>query len=394
MNEDVLEEENKGLNVSGFNDDSMISESDEVGNNNNLNFLANSNTYQNLEKNINEAYSDKTDSLLQNFEIISPSNKNTGKNISLEDIFSNQYNIPTNRPSKYSSSRLSHQFIYESNSKTTSYKIDSKKFGISQNNQIITYLINLYIFSEFANVEEIERDQRIKVVFIKQNKIEKRFSIENINSILNNLEIPNDKINDFENFIKGMNDILSENEYLNIHKKQIKKLIINIVLIIIMSLLIIFVGTCMGIIIADMEKYSYNKLLLILGGIILLSFIFGLIYKIIDAKNSKLLFLYYKLRYLLINYNKFCEYVETWNKNLFENYKIRAIIPVSLNYIMFNLNPYQNVEIKHLDMNWMKQIFYKSKKNILKSDKDLQMFNSVKNNLLIDSRNNSSSSIN
>ena len=257
MNEDVLEEENKGLNVYGFNYDSMISESDEVGNNNNLNFLANSNTYQNLEKNINEAYSDKTDSLLQNFEIISPSNKNTGKDISLEDIFSNQYNIPTNRPSKYSSSRLSHQFIYESNSKTTSYKIDSKKFGISQNNQIITYLINLYIFSEFANVEEIERDQRIKVVFIKQNKIEKRFSIENINSILNNLEIPNDKANDFENFIKGMNDILSENEYLNIHKKQIKKLIINIVLIIIMSLLIIFVGTCMGFIIADMEKYSY-----------------------------------------------------------------------------------------------------------------------------------------
>lgn len=101
--------------------------------------------------------------------------------------------------------------------------------------------------------------------------------------------------------------------------------------------------------------------MLVLEGVILLFFIIVLIIKIVDAYNLRILFIYNDLKYLILNYNKIYDYVEAWNTNLFENYKIRATVPISLNYIMFNLNPYQDIEIKHLDMNEIKKGFIKPK---------------------------------
>ena len=131
--------------------------------------------------------------------------------------------------------------------------------------------------------------------------------------------------------------------------------------------------------------------ILVLGGIALLLFGFGLVYKIIVTKNFKLLFIYYDLRYLLINYNILYEHIDTWNKNLFENYKIRAIVPISLNYIMFNLNPYQSIEIKHLNMDEIKKKFYKSPKDLFKTQKEIKLFNAIKQNMFQNSRNTFSS---
>ena len=125
-----------------------------------------------------------------------------------------------------------------------------------------------------------------------------------------------------------------------------------------------------------------SKILLILEGILLFIFISGLIIKIIDAKNLQLLFLYYDLRYFLVNYEPIYEYIEEWNRNLFENYNINISVPISLNYIMFNLNPYQNIEIKHLNMNWMKKQFYKSQKELFKSENEFRLFNLIQQNLL------------
>ena len=46
------------------------------------------------------------------------------------------------------------------------------------------------------------------------------------------------------------------------------------------------------------------------------------------------------------NYNQFVKYVEGWNSSMFESCRIRVTIPVSLNYILFNMDPYQEIEIK------------------------------------------------
>ena len=410
MNQGYLDNGNVNLNVSGFNDDSMISEEDDRRGRMNSNFLIKSSSSINEEKEkelekekkkeknkgkeLQEDIYSHTNSIQSTFEIMSPDGidlnipGNDIKNVIFSEMFTNAYMIPTNRPSKYSNSRMAYQFVYESKSKITSYKLDSKKFGYSRNNNIITYLLNFFIFSEFTNLEEIEKDKRIKVIFLKKNQIDNKFNVQNKNAILNSLEIPNDKANDFETFIKGINNYLSETEYLNIQNKKRKKMILVYSIILVISLLIICIGVIIYLIVKNVQQNIV--LFTVLLSIVLLIFILGLIYKIIDAINLKLLFFYYDLKYLLLNYNKIYEHIETWNNNLFDYYKIRAIAPISLNYIMFNLNPYQNIEIKHLDMDWMKKKFYKSPNDIFKKEKEKISYYAIKEKMLPNGRKSSS----
>ena len=379
MSNNLYGRESINLNISGFNDESMISEIDDDKDDNN--FLLKSNTnYQNLlNKEIEQGSGNNPNS---EFGIINPNkmlnNNKTYSEVMFEDLFSGIYAIPMNRPHKFSLSKMGHKFIYESNSKVTNYKINSKKFGFSKNSQIVTYLLSLFIFSEFLNLEELEKDTRFKVIFIKRNIQQKQFIIEDVNSLLNNLEIPNDRTNDFEMFINGINNFLSDNDYLNIQKKTNKKLcLIYLTIIIFIIVSLAFIAG----IYYNFKQDEKNILIIVLEFIGLLLIIIGLINRIINAKNIKLLYLFYELRYLLLNYNRVCDYFETWNKNLFENYKIRATTPISLNYIMFNLNPYQDIEIKHIDMNWMKKKFYKSQSELFKTEKEFRYFNSIKQNL-------------
>ena len=396
------------LNTSSFNDDSIMSEEEESRIKKNNNFFFKSSTNKSLEKEIKNSGIDQKDSLKSNLIVMSPDEivindykdeKRDNFNAMLEDVFSNLYIIPMNRPSKFSTSRMGHKFIYESNSKVNNYKIDSKKFGLSKNSEIITYLLSLFVFSEFSNLEELTKDKRFKVFFIKQNKIQKQFIIEDMSSLLNNLEIPNEKINELEMFIKGINYFLSENEYLNLQKKRKKKIIYIYAIIILIILLIMGIGiiiyfTLKGLINrkshypsqAHQKQENENKntssiFFIILEFILFLFFIFCLIITIIDAKNIKLLCIYYELRYLLINYNKISDHIEAWNQNLFENYKIRVSVPISINYIMFNLNPYQNIEIRHHNMDWLKKKFYKSQNDLFKTEKEEQLFHLIKHNL-------------
>ena len=119
----------------------------------------------------------------------------------------------------------------------------------------------------------------------------------------------------------------------------------------------------------QLDDGKKKTLISILEVILLVIFLVLLIFKIIDVNNLKILLIFYELRYLIINYNRYCQHIELWNKNLFENYKVAISIPISLNYIMFNLNSYQNIEIKHLDLNWMKKNFINLQMKFLKLKK-------------------------
>ena len=88
------------------------------------------------------------------------------------------------------------------------------------------------------------------------------------------------------------------------------------------------------------------------------------------------------MKFLLKNYSRISEHIEEWNKNLFENYKIIVSAPISLNYLMFNLNPYQNIDIKHLDMDWLKKKYYKNQKDLFRNQKERKLFNMIKKNMI------------
>jgi hypothetical protein len=269
---------------------------------------------------------------------------------------------------------MGHQFIFESNSKVSTYKIDKKKFALSKNSQITTYLLSLFIFSEFLNLNELEKDNRFKVSFLKRNPQQKKFIVDDVNSVLTSLEIPLDKSSDFKSFINGINNFLTEQEFLNIQVKNKNKLFW---VYLVMAAFILGLLGMIGLNILSYMK-EINILVLILEIVVDLFFIIGLIIKIVEAYNLKILFIYNDLKYLILKYNKIYEFVERWNSNLFENYKIRATVPISLNYIMFNLNPYQDVEIKHLDMNEMKRRFYKSQGEVFKTPAESAFFNAIK----------------
>ena len=391
MNDNLL-----NLNESGFNDDSMLSDGDE-NERDDTNFLLKSNI--NNQSVIDKSLTVKENNnknISEGFEILNPgedmlnnNNRYTSEPM-VEDVFSNNYIIPLNRPHKFSISKMGHQFIYESNSNVSTYKIDKIKFALSKNSQISTYLMSLFIFSEFLNLSELEKDTRFKVSFLKRNPQQKKFIIDNVNSVLSSLEIPLDRAKDFEMFINGINNFLSEQEFLNIQVKNKKKLFW---VYFVMACFIIGILTMAGLIyLSYMHRKGY--LYLALESVVQLIFIIGLIMKIVEANNLKILFIYKDLKYLILKYNKIYEFVEGWNTSLFENFKIRATVPISLNYIMFNLNPYQDIEIKHLDMNEIKKRFYKSQGEVFKTKSELNFFNAIKQALSNQPNVENSSSIN
>ena len=395
MNDNLLGN-NLNLNESGFNDDSILSDGDDNARDD-TNFLLKSNT--NNQSVIDKALSTKDNnkkSFSGEFEVLNPGDdllNNDNRNSSepmVEDLFSNNYIIPLNRPHKFSISKMGHQFIFESNSKVYTYKIEKKKFALSKNSQITTYLLSLFIFSEFLNLNELEKDNRFKVNFLKRNPQQKKFIVDDVNSVLTSLEIPLDKSSEFKSFINGINNFLTEQEFLNIQVKNKNKLFW---VYLVMAAFILGLLGMIGLNILSYMK-EINILVLILEIVVDLFFIIGLIIKIIDAYNLKILFIYNDLKYLILNYNKIYEFVERWNSNLFENYKIRATVPISLNYIMFNLNPYQDIEIKHLDMNEIKKRFYKSQGEVFKTQAEYAFFNGIKQALGNQSNVENSSSIN
>lgn len=385
---------NVNLNESGFNDDSMLSDGDDNARDD-TNFLLKSNT--NNQSVIDKALLLKESNnkgISGEFEILNPgedllNNNRYSSEPMIEDVFSNNYKIPLNRPHKFSVSKMGHQFIFESNSKVYTYKIEKKKFALSRNSQITTYLLSLFVFSEFLNLNELEKDNRFKVYFLKRNPQQKKFIVDDGNLVLNSLDIPLDRANDFKSFIKGINRFLNEQEFLIIQLKNKKKLIWVYLIMTLFILGILAMGAVFYL--------SYKNVHPALIGIevaITIFFIIGLIMEIIDAYNLKILFIYNDLRYLILKYNKIYEFVEGWNTSLFENYKIRATVPISLNYIMFNLNPYQDIEIKHLNMDEIKKRFYKTPGEVFKTPGELNFFNSIKQALTNQPKVENASSIN
>jgi hypothetical protein len=60
------------------------------------------------------------------------------------------------------------------------------------------------------------------------------------------------------------------------------------------------------------------------------------------------------MNYFHGNYNKYFEYIEAWNKSIFETNHIRVSIPISVDYLLFNMDPYQDIKIKDINMDVIK----------------------------------------
>ncbi len=113
-------------------------------------------------------------------------------------------------------------------------------------------------------------------------------------------------------------------------------------------------------------------------------------------QNIEVYLAYKYLYYMLSNHKNVLDFVDDWNFKLFERLKIKVSVPVSINYIMFNLNPYQDIEIKHLNMKAFQDQFFSDNnkgkvnsnernknKKVVYAKKVLDEFQKIRNSLMI-----------
>ena len=379
------------MDSSGFLDESVVSNiyGTQRADSNDFYFMGK----KNLDSTVSQKKSKKSFEVEPNsidqFEMemknMNTSDKNLSE-ISIENIFDDSYKIPMNRVNhRYSCSRIGHEFLYESSGIEEVEVLEMRKFCFMQNGKIITYLVNLYIFSEFMNWSEIENDDRIKVIFVGRNLKTKIF-MPDTDKILNKLNLSPDKKSEFNNFINGINKFFEDPEYIQIKTKNKKFKLHTYGTVIILLLLLSLIIYLMVEVILNTNLKTINKFSLIfLLCCFCVLFIYFLIRQSLKMKKLKLYSIYNTLEHFLLNSNRIYDYIETWNRNFFEINKIRVSVPISVSYIMFNLNPYQQIEIKPLEIDKYKRKLYKSN-DVVYKDKHLNKFlRKVKNTNAIDS---------
>ena len=271
------------------------------------------------------------------------------------DFINRHYEIPMNRKYGSSNHKFSREKTFVDDKDIKSKILGDKKFAISYNDTIKTYLVNLFIFSEFSNPKKIEKDESVNVYFLIKNSLLNEFHYD-INEVLENLKLASDEKNIIQNFLEEMNYFFKEKSYCEMLEKnnKYKKIILSAFII----LLFILVISIFIFIIELKNRKSYFYLIIIFILIVITIIIIFLIFLIKKLIQMKLYKLFTEIIYMIQKYNDINKIIEKWNKNEFEKIRINVSVPISLNYIQFNIDPFQSIEIKHLNMSEIKNKFF------------------------------------
>ena len=223
----------------------------------------------------------------------------------------------------------------------------SEKFAVCYNETIKTYLFNLYIFSEFTNPKLIENDQRVNIYLLERNKEKDIFQYE-IKELLENLNLASNKSDIIQNFLKDINSFFEEESYILLKQWKIKykkTIIFLLILLIIISLISIKIFLIFRNRYIQFEYY-------IIGIYIVLIIIMLFIMKYIIQKivNIDIYLLFNQIKYMINKENEIKQIINKWNQKEFESIRIKVSVPISLNYILFNLDPFQNILIENLEI--------------------------------------------
>ena len=236
----------------------------------------------------------------------------------------------------------------------------SEKFAVCYNETIKTYLFNLYIFSEFTNPKLIENDQRVNIYLLERNKEKDIFQYE-IKELLENLNLASNKSDIIQNFLKDINSFFEEESYILLkqwkikYKKTIIFLLILLIIIFLLSIKIFLIFRNRYI---QFEYYIIGIYIVLI--IIMLFYMKYIIQKIV---NIDIYLLFNQIKYMINKENEIKQIINKWNQKEFESIRIKVSVPISLNYILFNLDPFQNILIENLDISNVKNIFYPQLKN-------------------------------
>ena len=232
----------------------------------------------------------------------------------------------------------------------------TKQFAVGINDTIKTYLFNLFIFSEFINPKIIEKDERVNLYFIEKNKHLLSFHY-NSKEVLKNLNLSSDKESLIIEFMKEINYFFQQNDYIEMElqnekfkNKVVGSMYITIILFFFWPFFVIFLIS------------KGNSIIIIIFIILIMIFfiitIIFLIFSIYIYINLDLYILYNQINFMIKKYKQINNIIDKWNKSKFESLRLNVSVPISLNYIQFNLDPFQRIEIKHIEMKKIKEKFY------------------------------------
>ena len=289
------------------------------------------------------------------------------------DILDKSYEIPLNM---FRYPNNSKEIIFEDDEKNSKIiLLNSKKFCIRKSPIIETFLVNLFIFSEFVDPFSIEKNNQINVIFVKKNNKENKYIID-LNTLLHKLKLNDENNNDFVEFFKGINLFFENESFQNMKSTNLKFKVKIYFIILTSSITTIF--SIIQLFILSLSKLYYFILISLIILCILLLFCYFEQYK-----HMNLYLLYNELDYYLKSYNSISSYVEDYNTKIFSHINIRATVPVSFNYIMFNKEPEKVIEIKHFDMIYYKRYFYPNVKEIKNNENFIKQFIELRGNTTI-----------
>lgn len=261
-------------------------------------------------------------------------------------------NILPNLPDRFSLSQVTSSITFQSSGETTTSLLPSKKFAVCSNATVTTFLLENAQFSQFTNPKEIERDPRIKAYFLIKNTKHDKFMC-NLDELTERLSLQGDYDNqNVITFLRGLNAFFKEKEYVHIkHCNTIKWLLLYGVMFILFIL-----SACM--ILYDVIRVIYghidNGIVYMCHGVVVLCGGGGVYWLHMQRNKVHMTAMFKVMKYCSGNYAKYFEYVEAWNRSIFQMNHIRVSIPVSVDYLLFNMEPYQDIRIKDIDMEHIK----------------------------------------
>ncbi len=370
----LIYDDNNDRTISSFNDNSVSYEEEDEKKSNKIELIKRVTGFQNYNKNgaMEIEYNEnKLESL----------NELDEEKLEI-DILDKAYEIPMN-VSKYPYN-YSNEIIFEEDDindiNIETLTLNKKKFGIRKSPMIETFLVNLFVFSEFTDPSKIEKDNRVKVYFVKKDVKQDKYIIDS-KEILKKLKLNDNNNKDLINFFEGINKFFEDKKFLNM-KSSNSKFKFRVYSIIFITLILIFsslIALSYFFIKKNQLPKYYNYIIIILIILCILLFIS----QFEKFKHMELYLLYNKLNYFLNIYSLIISYVEEYNNKVFLQIKIRVTVPVSFNYIMFNTEPEKDIEIKHLNMIFLKRKFYPDIKKVKKDKNLINKFNEITGSLSI-----------
>ena len=248
--------------------------------------------------------------------------------------------------------------VFQDESQNNIRILNRKKFAIVSNDLVTTFLIGNETFSQFSYPKSIEHDKRVNVYVLEKEKHKDEYICNDINEFISNLgidNISNELSNNLKLFVQKVNDVFVNKNFINIKRCHLCWVLLCV--FIILSLLAIAIVSTLSLV----QTYNNTTQIIKLSNAMLIMLVCVMCVlmclMIYYITSMPLLLKYKKLNYMWKMYKDNVTLVNKWNKSIFEVNQIKVSIPPSLDYIIFNKDPSQDIQIQNINLEHIKVKF-------------------------------------